>query len=212
MQQSKDMLKKLLTFNRKLHIHLGLFLLLFIWLFFISGLIIHHGEWKFASFWEKRIERKTEFVVPAALLNDKPNLINQVKDQLKISGEAENIWIKPGSIDFRVVSPGLIQDIHIDSNSGNSTMNIMKYNFWGKLKTLHLFNGIDKNNPAKTPNWIVSKLWRLMMDITAVILIILCVGSWLMWYKVRKDYKWGYYIFAFGLIVSGYCIFLPDLL
>lgn len=211
-QQSKDILKKLLTINRKLHIHLGLFLLLFIWLFFISGLIIHHGEWKFASFYEKRIESKIDFVVPAALLNDNPDLVRQVEDQLKISGEVENLKIKPGSIDFRVFSPGLLQDIHIDSQTGNATMKVMKYNFWGKLRTLHLFNGMNKADPSKSPNWIITKFWRLTMDITAVILIILCLGSWVMWYKVRSEYRLGYIFFAFGCIVAGYYVFLLDLL
>ena len=194
--------------NRKLHIHFGMFLLLFIWLFFISGLIIHHGNWKFAKFYEKRIESKQHFVLPVGNLDDKSVLANKVKKNLNISGEIQNMKIKNGSIDFRVSSPGLLHDIHIDQNTGNGTMKIMKYNFWGKLHTLHLFNGMNKNNPSVTPNWIVTKLWRLMMDITAVILIILCLGSWIMWYKVRRDYRLGYIFLGVGLMISVYFIFL----
>ena len=36
----------------KLHIYLGLFLLLFMWLFGFSGLLLNH-HWEFASFWEE---------------------------------------------------------------------------------------------------------------------------------------------------------------
>lgn len=211
-QQSKDTLKKYLTINRKLHIHLGLFLVLFIWLFFVSGLIIHHGEWNFAKFYEKRVESKTNFIIAFGYIHDDPEMVDRVKEQLKIVGEVSNLQVKEGNIDFRVSSPGLLQEIHIDSHTGIGVMKVMKYNFWGKLHTLHLFNGIDKNNPSVTPNWIVTKLWRLMMDVTAVILIILCLGSWVMWYKVRKDYKWGYYLFGFGLFIAGYYMFVLDLL
>lgn len=211
-KESQNTVKKILNFNREMHIYLGLFLLLFIWLFFISGLIINHGGWKFASFYEQRKECKTDFTFPVTSVNDNPELVSQVLAQLRIAGEVENLLIKNGSIDFRVHSPGIVRDIHINSKSSDGTLKEMKYNFWGKLKTLHLFNGVDKTNPSKTPNWIITKIWRFTMDITAIILIILCVGSWVMWYKVRLDYRFGYIMIACGFIVSGYFIFLLDYL
>lgn len=136
-KKSEDRINFFLTFNRKIHIHLGLFLLLFIWLFSISGLIINNGKWKFASFYEQRQESKTDFTLPIATLN-------------------------------------------------------------------------DKTDPSKTPNWIVTNIWRLSMDLIAIILIILCLSSWLMWYKVRRDYRLGYFALGIGSIVAGYYIFLLD--
>jgi hypothetical protein len=47
-----------------------------------------------------------------------------------------------------------------------------------------------------------------MMDTTAIVLIILSLGSWIMWYKVRKDYKAGYIFLAAGIIIAGYFLFL----
>jgi len=205
---SKYSLNNFLDFNRKIHIYLGLFLLLFIWLFFISGLIINHGGWKFAGFYDQRKERKTDFTFPVSSLNDNQELVSLILTQLKISGEVENIIIIPESIDFRVHSPGIVREIHIDSKSGNGTMKEMKFNFWGKLKTLHSFNGVNKIDPSKTPNWIITNIWRLTMDMIAIILIILCLGSWVMWYKVRRNYKLGYIMLSIGFIVSGYYIFM----
>jgi len=205
---SKYSLNIFLDFNRKIHIYLGLFLLLFIWLFFISGLIINHGGWKFAGFYDQRKELKTDFTFPVSSLNDNQELVSLILTQLKISGEVENIKIIPESIDFRVHSPGIGRDIHIDSKSGNGTMKEMKFNFWGKLKTLHSFNGVNKLDPSKTPNWIITNIWRLTMDLIAIILIILCLGSWVMWYKVRRNYKLGYIMLTIGFIVSGYYIFM----
>lgn len=210
--QLKSSLQSFQNLNRKLHIHLGLFVLLFVWLFSVSGLILNHGEWDFPKFYETRKESKTEFIVPEISLKDNPELISKVTDQLKIAGEVGNVKTKPGSIDFRVSSPGLVHEIHIDPKSGRGTLKIMEFNFWGKLHTLHMFNGMNKNDPEKSPQWIVAKLWRMMMDMIAVILIILCIGSWIMWFRVRRDYRWGYVVFAMGFLASVYYLFLVDLI
>jgi len=208
----KDFIRKFLILNRKTHIYFGLFILLFIWLFAVSGLLINHGEWKFASFFEQREEHKTDFILPVSMLTNNPDLVSQVNDKLKISGEVDNLKITSGNIDFRVYSPGKVRDIHINSMSGVGIIKEMNYNFWGRLKTLHLFNGTSKADPAKTPNWIVTKIWRFTMDITAVVIILLCLGSWVMWYRIRSEYKPGYFLLAFSLIVSMYYVFFIDLL
>jgi hypothetical protein len=42
------------VWNRKLHYYLGLYLLFFVWLFALSGLLLNHSSWKFAEFWGNR--------------------------------------------------------------------------------------------------------------------------------------------------------------
>lgn len=211
MEDLKRGLISLFTINRKLHIYAGLFIVLFIWLFFVSGLLMNHGKWKFKNFYEKRIQEKTEFNISASIINNNPDAVNTIKKNLNLSGEVTNIRIQEKNLAFRVSSPGLVQEVNVDS-AGNGSLNIMKYNFWGKLHTLHLFNGMDKNNPEQRPAWIVTRLWRIMMDITAIILIILSLGSWIMWIKVRKDYKSGYLFLSAGIIVAGYFLFLTDII
>jgi hypothetical protein len=204
-------MKNFSTINRKLHIYLGLFILLFIWLFFVSGLIMNHGKWKASKFYENRVEEKTGFNVSASIINGNPDVVNTIKNHLSIAGEVSNIRIESGNIGFRVSSPGLVQEVNVDS-TGKGSLKMMKYNFWGKLYTLHLFNGMNKNDPEQRPDWMVTKLWRIMMDTTAIVLIILSMGSWIMWYKVRKDYKAGYIFLAAGLIIAGYFLFFTELL
>ena len=211
-QLQKEIFNNILKVNRKLHIHLGLFLILFIWLFFASGLLLNHGNWEITKFYENRKENTTIFIISKGLFRDDKELIRQIEGQLRIVGEVSNLKKDTTSIDFRISSPGLIHDIHIDSKTGYGTMKVTKYNFWGKLRTLHTFNGMDKNNSSITPNWIITKLWRIMMDITALILIILCIGSWIMWFNVRREYKLGYIFLAVGIIVSCYYMFVIDLL
>ncbi len=192
--------------SRKLHIHLGLLLLIFIWLFSLTGLILNHGNWKFASFWEEREESIINFTVPDSVLKN-PSPQARAMKFLKISGEVQLQQKTSEILEFRVQSPGIVNDVHIDLANGSGTKKVLKYNMWGKLRTLHTFNGMNEENPSQSPNWVITNIWRFAMDAIAIGLIIICVSSWMMWYKVRKEYKMGYVILISSFITAGYFIF-----
>lgn len=192
--------------SRKLHIHLGLLLLIFIWLFSLTGLILNHGNWKFASFWEEREESIINFTVPDSVLKN-PSPEARAMKLLKISGEVQPQLKTSEILEFRVQSPGIVNDIHINLANGSGTKKVLKYNMWGKLRTLHTFNGMNKENPSQSPNWVITNIWRFAMDAIAIGLIIICVSSWMMWYQVRKEYKMGYVILISSVITAGYFIF-----
>lgn len=191
--------------NRKLHIHLGLLLLFFIWLFSFSGLILNHGGWKFTSFWEEREETKIDFTVPLALL-DHPEPERIVMDFLKLSGEMQSMQQTSELLEFRVHSPGWVNDVKVDLLSGLGSKKTLRYNAWGKLRTLHTFNGMNKENISQTPNWWITNIWRFTMDGIAVGLMIICLSSWIMWYKIRKEFRMGIVVLAGSLLVAGYFI------
>lgn len=201
-------MRNLNFWNRKLHIHLGLFLLLFIWLFSISGLLLNHGSWEFASFWEQRKQKEsvTKMTLPIAL--DSAGLLHMVMEKLEISGEVTNVKYSTDALDFRVGSPGVGRDLHVDLRSGTVSQKEYKLNIWGKIRTLHTFNGVDKKNIDKQPNWIITHVWRFAMDAIAVALILLCVSSWIMWYKIRKDYRWSATVLIAGFLTSIYFVYL----
>ena len=192
--------------NRKFHIHIGLLLLFFIWLFSLSGLILNHGDWKFTSFWEERQERKIDFTVPLSVLNHSDPEIG-VMEFLKISGEVQGLQRTSEILAFRVQSPGIVSEVHINLTSGSGTEKMLKYNAWGKLRTLHTFNGMNKENHSQSPNWLITNIWRFTMDGIAIGLIVICISSWIMWYRVRKDYKIGYLILASSFVLAGYFLF-----
>ncbi len=201
-------MRNLNFWNRKLHIHLGLFLLLFIWLFSISGLLLNHGSWEFASFWEQRKQKEsvTEMTLPIGL--DSAGLLHLVMEKLEISGEVTNVKYSADAFDFRVGSPGVGRDLHVDLRSGTVSQKEYELNIWGKIRTLHTFNGVDKKNIDKQPNWIITHVWRFAMDGIAVALIFLCVSSWIMWYKIRKDYRWSATVLIAGFLTSIYFVYL----
>ena len=201
-------MRNLNFWNRKLHIHLGLFLLLFIWLFSISGLLLNHGSWEFASFWEQRKQKEsvTEMTLPTGL--DSAGLLHMVMEKLEISGEVTNVKYSAVGLDFRVGSPGFGKDLHVDLAKGTVSQKEYELNIWGKIRTLHTFNGVDKKNINKKANWVITHVWRFAMDGIAVALFVLCVSSWIMWYKIRKEYKWSTAILIAGFFTSIYFVYL----
>jgi hypothetical protein len=195
--------------SRKFHIHLGLLLLLFIWLFSLSGLLLNHNsKWKFAGFWDQRIEKTTRTTIYPVPNLDSAALLKNIMQQLRISGEVSRVWVTADSIDFRVSTPGHERNLCVNLIDGTCVQKELMFNGWGKLRILHTFNGYDKNNPAIQPNWIVTRIWQLSKDIIAGGLIVMSISSWIMWYKLSRKYKWGIVFLLSGMAVSLYFILL----
>src|SRR6266851_3500888 len=77
--------------NRKLHYYTGLYLLLFIWLFAFSGLLLNHG-WKFAEFWPQRKETTAVRPIQAPPGSADLDRARNLMRQLDLSGEVEWPW------------------------------------------------------------------------------------------------------------------------
>jgi uncharacterized protein len=197
--------------NRKFHIYIGLFLIFSILFFSFSGLILNHGRWEFTSFWKERKETKTEMQIAIPANRDSVSLIQYFKKQLNIAGEISNVKLTSERMNFRVVKPGEVSEINIDFRSSTCVSNVIKFNWWGKIRTLHTFNGSDKNRPAIRPNWIITNVWRLVMDTTAIGLIILCITGWIMWFGVRKKFPAGLLILALGFAGAIFFVFILKL-
>jgi hypothetical protein len=190
----------------KLHIHLGLFLLLFIWLFAFSGLLLNHGEWKISNFWEKRKESKTITSIHIPASRDSITVLRDVMSQLKIAGEITDVKIWTDSLHFRVSVPGHVRNLELNFKTGVCIQKEMQYNWAGKIRTLHTFNGGNKNNADLQPNWLITRIWRLSMDGIAIGLMLLCFSSWIMWFRVREKYPWGWIVLISGFGGAIYLI------
>jgi hypothetical protein len=200
--------KKTTYWNRKIHIYTGLFLLWFIWLFSVSGLLLNHGKWKFAGFWDQRKISVKVFAVniPAGL--DSTSLLNAIMEQTIISGEVSEVKLSNDSVDFRVSIPGHERNLHTDLRNGKCTSKEIGFNWWGKIRTLHTFNGVNKNNRELRPNWIITRLWQFTMDAIAAGLIIICITSWITWFKSKKNLMTGSILLITGFAIVIYFVFL----
>lgn len=194
------------SWNQKLHMSVGLFLLLFIWLFFLSGLLLNHSKWEFASFWEEREEKEEKYEINIPISADSATAITGIMEQLQTEGEVSNVNVSANTLDFRASKPGRIKDITVDLKTQNATVKEIKFNTWGIIRTLHTFNGMDSNAPQTKPNWIITHIWRFTMDVVAIGLIFICISSWYRWYKTSKNFTLGLLIFFAGVISSAYFV------
>src|SRR4026207_530382 len=85
--------KTLEMWNRKLHYYLGLYFLLFLWLFSLTGLLLNHSGWGFAEFWPQRKETRYEMSIETPPAGSELARARDLMRQLNVVGEIE--WPKP---------------------------------------------------------------------------------------------------------------------
>jgi hypothetical protein len=188
--------------NRKLHYYLGLYLLLFLWLFAFTGLLLNHPKWEFAKFWPQR--KESTFVRPIETPSAAEDFA-QARDlmrQLQLSGELD--WItpkqEPGRLDFRVSKPGRIIDVRTDLVQREAAVSRIETNGWGVIRMLHTFTGVRMNNSRMKRDWVVTSIWSFSMDAVAAGLLLMVLSSYYMWYRLEKKKRLGLIALSVGAL------------
>jgi hypothetical protein len=191
--------------NRKLHYYLGLYLLFFVWLFSLSGLLLNHSQWKFAQFWDSRRQNSEDRdIVPLAVIGD----LAQARDlmrQLSIRGEIEWTTTRKDTnrFDFRVSRPGSIYDVKADFARRKATLQRIELNGWGVIRILHTFTGVRLDDSRNGRDWVLTSLWAWTMDATAAGLILMILSSYYMWFELPQKRKLGAVTVCLGLFSCG---------
>ena len=198
------------SWNQKIHIYLGLYFLVFLWLFAVSGLLLNHG-WQFAEFWPQRKEsRRTQAI---SLPNAATDLLRaqDLMRQLGLAGEIE--WTAarptPERFDFRVQRPGRTVDVRVDLPKQSAAVQEIRVNGWGVFRTLHTFTGTRANAPAAVRDWWLTRLWSFSMDALAVGLVLLVITSLVL--AIERREKWLGAAIALGLGVGACGFFVLGL-
>lgn len=197
------------VWNRKLHYYLGLYLLLFLWLFAFTGLLLNHSSWKFAQFFPNRkiskFERSIEAPAPAPDLDQAKALMRQ----LGIEGEIAWSAARSDStrLDFNATRPGLIYQIQADLKQGQAKVTFTEYNGWGIMRTLHTFVGASPDDPRNSRDWVITTVWAFSMDAVAAGVVIMILSSFYMWWGLKDKRKPGLVALALGIAVCGLFIF-----
>ncbi len=204
-RRTRGALNVLLVWNRRVHFYLGLYLLFFIWLFAFTGLLLNHQRWQFAQFWPGRIQSTTEqSIAPVTAARD----IDRARDvmrQLGIAGEIQWPSTQPadGPLTFQVSRPGLIVDVKADLRAGRATAQRTQLNTWGVMHVLHTFTGAPAADARNRRDWTLTTVWALSMDAVAAGLIVMVVGSYVMWFRLRAKRVGGIVALALGCISCG---------
>lgn len=195
--------------NRKLHYYLGLYFLFFLWLFSLSGLLLNHGGWKFAEFWPKRTERSFEHSIRIPPPGPDLERARDLMRQLNIAGEIE--WPDgpqaANTLVFDVNRPGQMNHVTVDLTGQRAEVRQIQINAWGVLRVLHTFSGVRMNSPERTRDWIMTDIWAFSMDALAVGLLVMVLGSYYLWYRLKAKRRLGLLALAAGSLICVWFVF-----
>ena len=204
-RRTRGAVDTVLVWNRRVHYYLGLFLLFFIWLFAFTGLLLNHPRWQFAQFWPNRIQSTTEHTIAAVTAANDTDRARDVMRQLGVAGELQWPATQPanGPFTFQVNRPGLNVDVKADRQAGRATVQRTQLNAWGVMYVLHTFTGAPAADSRNRRDWTLTTLWALSMDAVAGGLIVMVLGSYVMWFRLRAKRIGGIIALALGFISCG---------
>jgi hypothetical protein len=195
------------VWNRKLHYYLGLYLLFFLWLFAITGLVLNHGTW-IPSPQSGRTVVNYDHSIQRLEGNGALDDARSVMRQLNIEGEID--WVAtpaaPGRFDFRVSRPGGNHEIKVDLNAGTASVQRTNLNGWNVTRILHTFTGVRAADARSARDWIVTTIWALAMDAVALGLVLMVATSLWMWWNLKGKRSGGAAALALGCLVCGWFV------
>ena len=202
---------RLERWNRRLHYYSGLFLLLFLWLFAFTGLILNHPGWKFPESWTNRTDANEEHTITALGPEVQGDLAQAQAIMRQVGIEGDILWTttrtNPAQFDFQVRRPGYYYFIKADLARNQVNLRHVTVNLWGVAKVLHVFSGVQLDDPRQTRDWWLTYVWAYAMDAVAFGLIIMVLGSLYMWWELPAKRLPGALVLGLGTAICGlFCL------
>jgi hypothetical protein len=189
--------------NRKLHYYLGLFLLFFLWLFSLTGLLLNHGSWRLAAAANQRQETRYERTLAPLFGDSDLARAKNAADQLGLTGEIDLPATPqaPGHFDFQIARPKDASQIKVDLAGMRASVQHFENSGWGIFRIFHTFSGSRFNQPDSHRDWVLTTAWVFAMDGLAAGLILMVLGSYYMWFRFkRRTLRLGVVTLAAGYV------------
>lgn len=187
--------------NRKVHIYLGLYFLLFLWLFAISGLVLNNTGWSFIR--SAPVDESAEFSVTTPSSADDVARAREIMAQLDITGEVHRINAnnqEPYDFGFAAIRPHYFTFVRVDLDEGVAAVRVRKRGFWSGLGNMHTFASMSTHGKGMTRDWWMTKVWSVATDALAVgVLVVVCGGVY-MWWQVKPKRRVGIVCLAAGCV------------
>lgn len=194
------------TWNRKFHYYLGLYFLLFFWLFSLSGLVLNHSNWHVSKFWAARQESTAERAVRRPAATGDLAMAHDLMAQLGITGEIASTKLDPVAkhFEFQVVKPGRTWQVTAELAAGTASVKEIRVTAFGVLDALHKLTGVKLDEPQRQRDWLWTWVWSAAMDALAIGWIVLVVTGIYLWWRLRAKRLGGAIALALGI---GSCAF-----
>jgi hypothetical protein len=194
--------------TRRLHTWAGLYLLFFLWLFSVSGLVLNHSKWAVAQFWKARQESTTARAIQVPNATGDVAIAKDLMRQLAIAGEIGETKRRPdGAITFDVVKPGRIVRVEARLDSARANVTTTRLNAWGVLDALHKLTGVKVDEPERRRDWVLTWVWSAAMDALALGMIFLVLSSLYLWYRLPAKRGPGLAALALGVLACAFFLY-----
>ncbi len=194
--------------NRRVHTYAGLYFLIIIWFFSLSGLLLNHPKWEISQYWTKREESTADRIIRPPVATDDMERAKELIRQLNLDGEFERTKVGPNAsaIEISIAKPGLITNVKADLAEGRAKITETRLNAFGVASMLHTFTGVRMNEPALRRDWMVTTIWSILIDALCVGLIFLVLsGLYMNWQRIEK--RWiGAALLAAGTILCAFFV------
>jgi hypothetical protein len=182
--------------SRTLHIYLSMLGLLTLIFFSVTGIMLNHEEW--FGYAEPRMTKHEGNIPPALLAEpDKLGIVEKLRKDLGATGALESFDVQKDRLELVFKSAGRRTEAGIDRADGHAEVSIETHGFAGRFVELH--RGTD-----------AGAAWRLIIDISAVLLLISGATGLVLWLLVPKWRPLGIAALAVcagaGVIVYLLCV------
>jgi hypothetical protein len=196
--------KQLETWNRKLHFYLGLYFVFFLWLFSLTGLLLNHGRWLLAMAANERAETRYERSIERPMGATDVERVKDVARQLGLVGEVDlPAPQQPGQLAFGISRPGDASQVRVDLQRRRAAVQHFDNSGWATFRIFHTFSGSRYNQPSSQRDWIVTTAWVVAMDALAGGLIVMVLGSYYMWFRLKPKRRLGIIVLVAGFASCG---------
>ena len=194
--------KRFEYWNRKLHYYLGLYFLFFLWLFSLTGLMLNHQQW-FRDLYE-RDETKYDVVIEVPEGDTDVARARAVMRQLNLRGEIEWAATQPvAHLDFTVSRPNGAAQVRLDINARRAYVREFTNGHLHAFQIFHTFSGSRSAQPSSQRDWALTSVWVFAMDALAAGLIVMVLGSYYMWWRLKKRHALGLMVLATGFMSAS---------
>jgi hypothetical protein len=197
------------TWNRRLHYYLGLYFLLFLWLFSLSGLVLNHSKWEVSRFWDRRQETVVQQAIQRPVATGDLAMALDLMRQLGIQGEiGETRRDSAGThFEFQVVKPGHTWQVSAEFPAGTASVKEIRVNAFGVLDSLHKLTGVRMDQPDLERDWIWTRVWAISMDAIAIGWIVLVLTGLYLWYRLPRKRATGFVVISMGCAFCALFVF-----
>lgn len=183
---------------RKIHFVTSILIFALSLMYIITGFITSKHEWFDVGKDVKSSQNQPLHFTPDT--TDLKRLGNEIKREFNLTGRMNYSKNKNGEISFNIFRPGIVQHVKINKDLDSLTITkTERKTFYEINKRIHRIHGFEGGT--------LYFIWGVLLDLTAVSMILFSVTGIFLWYRARKFFKFGWFILV-PVFILGIFVFI----